>query len=66
VAKQWASLAKKGNGEWIYYGKEGSVGPKDWNEIEEIVQQHDGVFISHAGSKYWLPAKIIIFAMKQL
>ena len=63
---EWASLAKKGTGSWIYFGKEGSVGPEDWSAIEEIAQQHDGVFISHADSKYWLPAKILSFAIEQL
>ena len=66
VAKEWASLAKKGNGGWVYFGKEGSVGPKDWNAIEEIAQKHPGTFISHADSKYWLPAKIVLFAMERL
>jgi hypothetical protein len=66
TAKEWASLAKKGNGGWAYFGKEGSVGPKDWNAIEEIAQKHPGVFISHIDSKYWLPAKIVLFAMERL
>jgi hypothetical protein len=59
-------LAKQGKDGWVYYGKEGPVGPKDWKAIESIAQKHPGVFISRKDSKYWLPAKILSFAIEQL
>ena len=65
VAKEWARLAKQGKDGWVYYGKEGQVGPKDWQTIEAIAQKHPGVFISRNDSKYWLPAKIVSFAIEQ-
>ena len=63
---EWSSLAKKGQDGWVYYSKEGTSGSKDWSSIEKLGQQHPDLFISRTDSKYWLPAKIVIFAMKQL
>jgi hypothetical protein len=63
---KWASLAKRGEDGWSYYGKDGAVGSKDWSEIEAIAQRQPMTFICQANSKYWLPAKIVIFAMEHL
>ena len=63
---EWASFAKRGEGGWIYYGKEGSVGPESWNEIKYVAQKHPDVFISRANSGYWLPAKMVLLAIQQV
>jgi hypothetical protein len=64
TALEWSALAKKGKDGWIYYSKEGTSAPKDWSSIEKLGQQHAGLFISRTDSKYWLPAKIVFFAME--
>jgi len=64
TVKEWSSLAKKGQGGWIYYSKEGSSSPQDWSSIEKLGQKHEGLFISREDSKYWLPAKIVFSSMK--
>jgi len=60
---EWSSLAKKGQDGWVYYSKEGTSGSKDWSSIEKLSQNHPDIFISRTDSKYWLPAKIVFFAM---
>lgn len=62
---EWASIAKRDEGEWIYYGKQGSVGPETWSEIKFVAQKHPDVFISRANSGYWLPAKMVLLAIQQ-
>ena len=64
TVEEWSSLAKKGQGGWVYHSKEGSSAPQDWSSIEKLVQKHEGLFISRQDSKYWLPAKIVFSAIK--
>ena len=61
---EWSSLAKNDEDGWVYYSKKGTSDPKDWNSIEALNQKHMGLFISRKGSKYWLPAKMVVSAME--
>ena len=65
TAREWAAMAKKGEGYWSYYGKEGRKPLKNWKEGEEIARKHPEVFLSQGDSPYWLPFKILSFAMEE-